>query len=132
MAVRKASTAVTPVAAENPLPAVVKDEGARVEAGKSALVPGAPEGKKSGTKRQRLSRAFPRPLDKKFKPAKPVRDRFTLPEVEYAALTALKKRLAEQGVKVKKSEIMRAGLALVAVLGDEELKDLMAKVPSVG
>ena len=94
------------------------------------LVPGAPEAKKAGSgKRKRLSRAFPRPLDKTFKLAKPVHDRFTFPEVEYAALTALKKRLADQGMKVKKSDILRAGLALVAVLDDENLQALLAKVP---
>jgi len=53
-------------------------------------------------------------------------------KVEYAALTALKKRLADLGVKVKKSEIVRAGLALVAVLDDENLQALRAKVPPLG
>ncbi len=116
--------------AEVPMAAKVVASAAEQKASRKKLVPGAPEAKKAGSgKRQRLSKAFSRPLDKNFKPAKPVRDRFALPEVEYAALTALKKRLADLGVKVKKSEIVRAGLALVAVLDDENLQALLAKVP---
>jgi RNase H-fold protein (predicted Holliday junction resolvase) len=98
----------------------------------SALVPGAPEQKKaSGDKRKRLSKAFLRPLDKKFKRGALVRDCFSFPEAEYAHLVDLKKRLLGEGVDIKKSELLRAGLVLLSSMDDEEMKVLLAKVPRI-
>jgi len=100
---------------------------------KKTLVPQAPESKKTATnKRKRLSKAFPRPLDKKLKQSALVRDCFTFPEAEYAYLLSLKKRLLANGVAVKKSELLRVGLALLASQDDESMKDLLAKVPRIG
>jgi hypothetical protein len=92
----------------------------------------APESKKSSADmRTRLSKAFSRPLDKKLKKETLIRDSFTFPKVEYAQLSLLKKRLSEQGNAVKKSELIRAGLMLLSVLDDSNLKSILAKVPSL-
>ena len=100
---------------------------------KQALVPGLPEQKKTaGDKRKRLSKAFLRPLDKKFKRGAVVRDCFSFPEIEYEHLVELKKRLLADGIEIKKSELLRAGLALLVSLDDGELKSLLAKVPRLG
>jgi hypothetical protein len=64
----------------------------------------------------------------KPKKAKMVRDSFTMPDGEYAVLTVLKKRLLEQGVAAKKSELLRAGVALLAALDDAALKVAVARV----
>ncbi len=97
------------------------------------LVPAAPETKASrDVKHKRLSKVFSRPLDKKIRKDALVRDRFTLPVAEYAQLVLLKKRLGEQGVASKKSELMRAGLMLILELGEPELKSLLARLPVVG
>jgi hypothetical protein len=97
---------------------------------KKALVPGLPEQKKTaGDKRKRLSKAFLRPLDKKLKRSAVVRDCFSFPDVEYAHLVALKKRLLAEGIEIKKSELLRAGLALLVSLDEAELRTLLAKVP---
>ena len=110
----------------SPVVAIASDEPA-------VLVPATPEAKKSGgNKRKRLSKAFSRPLDKKLKKAVLVRERFTIPGVEYAQFALLKKRLSDQGLVAKKSELVRAGLVLLSSLGDEDLKELMAKVPPAG
>jgi hypothetical protein len=94
------------------------------------LVAQAPEAKKAGlSKRQRLSKAFSRPLDKKLRKTALVRERFTLPEIEYAQLAVLKKRLSDRGTSAKKSELVRAGLLLIAALDDNALQALLAKVP---
>lgn len=77
-------------------------------------------------KRKRLAKAFPRPLDKKLKEVEQVREKFTLLADESAQLVALKQRLAVQGVSVKKSELLRAGLLLVAALDDSELQAALA------
>lgn len=109
---------------------VVKKVSATV-AGKTML-PNTPEAKKTdATKRKRLSKVFSRPLDKKIKKSKLVRERFTLPEVEYEQLVSLKKRLSDQGLSVKKSELVRAGLLLLLTLDDGVLKRVLSEVPAV-
>lgn len=60
-----------------------------------------------------------------------VRDSFAMPEKEYACLPELKKRLAGLGREVKKSELLRAGVALLAALGDDELLAVMGRVERI-
>jgi hypothetical protein len=67
----------------------------------------------------------------KGKPPKLVRDSFTMPENEYAQIAALKKRMAGLGGDVKKSELLRAGLGLLAALQNKELATVMARVERV-
>ena len=64
----------------------------------------------------------------KPKKAKLIRDSFTMPEHEYAALGELKKRLLPLGVAAKKSELLRAGVALLAKLDDQALGAALAGV----
>ena len=87
------------------------------------LQPSSPELKKNlSGKRQRLSKIFSRPLDKKLRKKSEVRERSTFPASEHAQLLSLKKQLLEQGLIVKKSELVRAGLMLLAALDAENLK----------
>lgn len=62
------------------------------------------------------------PKVKKQAPKKPklVRDSFTIPETDYALFATLKQRALKAGVEVKKSEILRAALAVLAKLDDAE------------
>lgn len=92
----------------------------------SKLVPAAPE--PLAKNRKRLAKAFPRPLDKKLKEVERVREKFTLLADEYAQLAVLKQRLAVHGVSVKKSELLRAGLLLLAALDDSELQAALARL----
>lgn len=67
------------------------------------------------------------------KPAKPkkaklVRDSFAMPEHEYAQIAELKKRLAGE---VKKSELLRAGIAVLTALNDAELKAVMGHIERI-
>lgn len=95
----------------------------------SPLVPVAPETRSpDANTRKRLSKAFSRPLDKKLKKETLVRERFTIPEAEYVQFARLKKRLLNQEIAVKKSELLRAGLILLSALDDEKLKDALTKV----
>lgn len=57
---------------------------------------------------------------KKHAPAKPklVRDSFTLPADDYALFATLKKRALAGKTEVKKSELVRAGLAMLARADD--------------
>jgi hypothetical protein len=67
----------------------------------------------------------------KGKKPKLVRHAFSMPEVEYAQITTLKKRIALLGGNVKRSELLRAGLALLAVLDNVELTDVMSRVERI-
>lgn len=60
-----------------------------------------------------------------------VRDSFTMPKDEYAQIDALKQRAAAQARVVKKSEILRAGIAALAQLSDAELLLALGAVPSL-
>ncbi|MFM0021520.1 hypothetical protein PQQ98_23460 [Paraburkholderia azotifigens] len=46
---------------------------------------------------------------------KVVRDSFTMPKSDYAKIAELKQRCLDAGISVKKSELLRAGLNLLAV-----------------
>lgn len=61
-------------------------------------------------------------LPEKIKKAKLVRDSFTMPEVEYAALSEVKKACLKAGFEVKKSELLRIGVALIRKLALSSLK----------
>lgn len=52
----------------------------------------------------------------KVKKAKLVRDSFTMPESEYAALGEVKKACLKAGFEVKKSELLRIGVAIIRTL----------------
>jgi hypothetical protein len=62
------------------------------------------------------------------KQEKVVRDTFTMPRKDYEQLAALKQRCLDAGLTVKKSELVRAGLLLLAC---EPTKRLLAAVKAV-
>lgn len=110
--------------------ATVKKTGVPVAHNKasSKLVPAAPES--SGVrvkKRKRLAKVFSRPLDKKLRDIERVRVKVSLLADEQVQLADLKQRLAAQGVRVKKGELLGAGLLLLASLDDSELQAALAK-----
>lgn len=116
-----------------------------VAASTQKLVPSAAESSTAtGVKRVRLAKALAaRPAEKparKHTPAKQSkRDEaapkkvklrsksYTIPDNEYAQLTALKQRLLTLGVSAKKSQLLRAGLLLLVTMGDARLKTAVAK-----
>jgi hypothetical protein len=67
----------------------------------------------------------------KAKKAKLVRDSYAMPENEYARIGGLKKRLAALGKDVKKSELLRAGIAYLAELQDNALEAAVAKIERI-
>lgn len=88
--------AVTAVPAELPkAPVKAKAKAATAPAKKEAKV------KKAPVKKEKL-----------------VRDSFTLPESDYALFATLKQRALAAGNEVKKSELLRAALAVLSALPD--------------
>ncbi len=67
----------------------------------------------------------------KAKKVKLVRDSYAMPEAEYARIGELKKRLATLGREVKKSELLRGGIAVLAALNDAELQAVMGRVERI-
>ncbi len=67
----------------------------------------------------------------KEKKSKLVRDSFTIPKDEYAAIDALKARALPLGVAIKKSELLRAGLMALAAMSDAKFKAALAAVPTL-
>ncbi len=73
---------------------------------------------------------------KEAKPAKPkksrlVRDSYAMPEAEYLKIGELKKRAAQVGVEIKKSELLRCGIALLDALNEHELKAVLGRVERI-
>lgn len=73
--------------------------------------------------------AAPAPV--KPKKAKLVRDGFTFPESDYALFAQLKKRAMHLGLDVKKSELLRGGLRLLATLDDASLQKQLQAVERI-
>lgn len=71
--------------------------------------------------------------ESKEKPKKPklVRDSFTMPETEYAVLGEVKKACLKAGIEVKKSELLRVGVALIRQLDTAKLKEILAGLPAL-
>ncbi len=69
----------------------------------------------------------------KTSPKKPklVRDSFTIPKTEFAAIDQLKTRATALGTSVKKSELLRAGLMVLQGLNDAAYKAALAAVPTL-
>lgn len=65
------------------------------------------------------------------KKPKLVRDSFTIPKSEFAAIDLLKTRAIALGTSVKKSELLRAGLMLLTGSNDAALKAALAAVPTL-
>lgn len=67
------------------------------------------------------------------KPAKPklVRDSFTMPKAEYAAIDVLKQRAAKLARPAKKSELLRAGVKALSALSDKALLAALGAVPTI-
>ncbi|MGV8891591.1 MAG: hypothetical protein ACOH2K_01290 [Burkholderiaceae bacterium] len=67
-------------------------------------------------------------VKEKAKKAKLVRDSFTMPEDEFAVLGKVKKASLKAGFEVKKSELLRIGVALVDQLSAAQLKIALASL----
>ena len=73
---------------------------------------------------------MPVATDKAKKP-KLVCDSFTIPKAEYVALDELKQRAAKLTRPAKKSELLRAGIKLLAALSDAAFSTALEQVPAI-
>lgn len=68
---------------------------------------------------------------KKSEEEKVVRDSFTMPQSDYALIAELKEKALAGGVHVKKSELLRAGLRLLAKSTAPQLKRAVAGLEKI-
>lgn len=67
----------------------------------------------------------------KAKKIKLVRDSFTMPKTEYAAIDALKARAARLGRPAKKSEMLRAGVQALTAMTDAQFLACVSGLPAI-
>lgn len=67
----------------------------------------------------------------KTKKPKLVRDSYTIPKNEYEAIVTLKARALKQGMAIKKSELLRAGLMTLAFMSDAAFVKALKDVPTL-
>lgn len=60
-----------------------------------------------------------------------IRDSFTMPSSDYESITRIKRRAMKGGIGTNKSEILRAGLAVLDKMPDRELLKVFEKLPKV-
>jgi hypothetical protein len=60
-----------------------------------------------------------------------VRDSFTIPKAEYVVLDDLKQRAARLTRPAKKSELLRAGIKLLASVSDAAFLTALEQVPAI-
>ena len=118
----KPAKAAKPAASAATKPAK-KVEAKKAPAAKKAVAPKAP--KAAAPVVAKVSK------DVKAKKPKLVRDSFTIPKDEYAVIETLKQRAATLAQPVKKSELLRAGLKVLAGLSDAALRSALQAVPSI-
>jgi len=70
------------------------------------------------------------PKERARKP-KLVRDSFTMPEQEYAVLGQVKKACIKAGFEIKKSELLRIGVALISQMDLATLQNVLAGLPQL-
>ena len=89
----------------------------------------APPAKKTARKAAAPAAAPREPVSE----ARPVlvRDSFTMPEQEYAVLAEVKQACLRAGIDVKKSELLRIGVALLGQLDLATLKTVLAALPQL-
>src|SRR6476469_6685432 len=73
----------------------------------------------------------PEAVREKVRKTKLVRDSFTMPEQEYAVLSQVKKACLKAGFEIKKSELLRIGVALIRQLDMATLQQVLASLPQL-
>lgn len=142
---QKSKSAVSPATAASEIAAPAADVAAKPlvpTKAKASAQDAAPAAKKSKSGKGRAARptkaAKPRskaasgePTADKVKKEKLVRDSFTMPKTEYAAIAEVKSRALALGRQVRKSEVIRAGLASLTLLSQDALSRLLASIPTI-
>lgn len=77
---------------------------------------------------ERVIVASAKPPKEKLKKPKLVRDSFAMPETEYEVLRDMKKTCMKAGIDIKKSELLRVGVALLKKQTPAEIEAALANL----
>ncbi|SAK72073.1 hypothetical protein AWB80_03910 [Caballeronia pedi] len=124
-----------PVKAESNTEEIVTASTAVKKATKASVAKKAAGGRKSRTGTQKDETIAAQPATsapessastgavktKRTKKEKVVRDSFTMPKADYAKIASLKKKCLDNGLRVKKSELLRAALAMLDAATDKRI-----------
>lgn len=94
-------------------------------------VPASPQAKATKAVKAVKAKAASVAVEAKPIKVKLVRDSFTIPAGEYAQLAVLKQRALKAAHPAKKSELLRAGVRLLAALSDKDLLAALLAVPAI-
>jgi hypothetical protein len=124
----KKTATVKPKAPVKKAAGSIAPSGTATKATKAAKAAIEPEKKKPAAPAKKGNAA-----EKKEKVKKPklVRDSFTMPEAEYKVLGEVKKNCLKAGIEVKKSELLRVGVALIRQMEPGKLQAVLATLPSL-
>ena len=111
-----------------PVPAAAVPPASRAAVAKRATRPAVP--KTSAKPRAPAAPVEAAVREKAHKP-KLVRDSFTMPEQEYAVLNQVKKACLKAGFEIKKSELLRIGVAAVSQLDMATLQRVLSELPQL-
>ncbi len=128
-AARKSPTAKKKVAAKKVNSKSAKSKKEKTAASKAAeKAKPAKETKQAKQPKQTKQKVTKPKTSKADKPKKPklVRDSFTMPAQEYALLAQVKKTCHADGIAIKKSELLRIGVAQLAAMSTKKLKAAQA------
>jgi hypothetical protein len=135
------TAAVKTGAATLKAPAAKKPAPAKAAPKKPAAKPVAKPAAKPAAKRVAKPAAKPVAVKQPAKPVaattekirkpKLVRDSFTMPEQEYEVLGQVKKACLKAGFEIKKSELLRIGVALISQLDMATLQNVLANLPQL-
>jgi hypothetical protein len=89
-----------------------------------------PKTNKSPAALKPVKKATPSKSEKSSK-QKMVRDSFTMPEDDYSKLDTLKAKCLENGIEIKKSELLRAGLIALSKLATADLVSAVQEVEKI-
>ena len=110
-------------------PTVAQQKGHRALNGKSTAATGAaPKAAIRNVGNGKPKSAAPAKPSTKAPGSKVKKYSLTMPKSEHDAVVALKERLNEQGIKVKKSELIRVGIQLFVGLSDTRVKATLRKI----
>ena len=139
-AVQKTATKTAPVPQPAEKPAAVKKAPAKPALAPKTIVkavapkmakPKAEVSKATAPKAATPAKAEKKPVAAKLKKEKLVRDSFTIPKSEFAVLDELKQRAGVLARPVKKSELLRAGIKMLASLSNDALLAALSQVPTI-
>ena len=120
-------------AAKKTTPAAVAKPAAKPavkSAVKSAVKPAAKSSVKLAAAKKPAAKKVAKPDAKAVKIKKPklVRDSFTMPQSEYDVLAQVKKSCIAAGIEIKKSDLLRIGVALLQTLDTKKINEALLKL----